>query len=733
MSAQFDLALEGIRPEPLGSYLKALAVLRLVSEHKEGDPRAAGYWRDDAFHLVSNLDQAGLLRFFAAKYAPTPVIGPWGARSGFFPGSAESSARQALEAIVQDPAPRLAAFREVILSVRRLLVRKGITAKAKDEDKIELLADLRNELPDAALPWLDAAYVLGTRDERGMLSRAFPPILGTGGNEGSQGYASTFMQALIDAGVVGGDAREPASALFALPEAEIAGQATGQFMPGLLGGFNQGHGFVGGATATSPWEIILLFEGAATWVSGPSVRQRARAVGRESSPFTVRQRSVSGSAAWNEEESARDELWAPLWERSARWVEIAALLAEGRMQIGKRRASDTLEMARAATSLGVDRGIAEFVRYPILKRNGRSYFALAIGRFRADERPESELVGSLERPLGRLDRAIRSDKNTPSRLLAARRSVSVAMFEVLHGGGEASSGETRAIELLRAVGRLDKAVALWSGGREIEPLTGLSPRWLDHIGSDEIQIAAAIASIRKRHGVDPFRSNLVGVDAEEPNRKWATGAGQRAWRGATLPERLANVLRRRLLDASKEKREGNPLDGVMTVSADRIALFIEDDSKDGATEELIHAMTWIDWGSRETDEVVKDLRREQKKTEHRLLPRVYALLKLCFWAGTICLDPTKRDERTRVVPEPALVPLLLTGRLAEACRLAQRRLRAHRLEGVLDLASSLDEKTSKAQPLFCVRLAGSLLIPVSSPDTLIRAVTLPRKEEENDR
>lgn len=731
MTGRFDVVLDGVRPEPLGSYLKALAVLRLVSEQK--DAHAAGYWQDDVFHLVSKLDAEGLLRFFAEEYAPTPIVGPWGARSGFFAGSSEASARAALGAIVDSASPRLAAFRDVVLAVRRVLERKGLSEKAKDEEKVELLADLRNELPDAALPWLDAAYVLGTRDANGQLSRAFPPILGTGGNEGSQGYSSTFMQALVDVGLLAGVARAPASALFGLPESGLTTMATGQYVPGSAGGFNQGHGFAGDATPMSAWELVLLFEGAATWISGPSTRHGTRAVGRESSPFTVRQLSVDGSAAGGEEEKARAELWAPLWERPARWSEIAALLAEGRMHVGRRPARDTLEMARAARSLGVDRGITSFIRYPILVRNGKNYFAFAIGRFGTGQRAEAELVGSLEAPLGYLDAAIRREKNPPPRIIAARRVVSQAMFEVLRGSDSARS----ALWLMRAVGRLDTEVASWTVGRELRPLSGLSAEWLAQVRpTPEVRIAAAIASIRPRRGAGPFRSNLVGVDAAQP-MMWADGAGQSAWRGPTLSHRLASVLSRRLLDAARpqelseapddEERFGNPLQGVVTTDVGDAVTYIEGAVADAELEELIHAFTWIDWNDPDTQRVVRGLRWRAPELP---APRAYSLLKLCFWPSKLPKKPASSGtESAHVVPEPALVPLLMARRIADACHVAQRRLRAHGLAPI-DVGSSL--QALREMPVDPIRLAASLIIPLSSRaarEELIRDVTFPEREE----
>ena len=52
-----ELELSGCRPEPLAHYLKALAVLRLVSE--QADPAARGFWRGDCFVLQSALDRDG--------------------------------------------------------------------------------------------------------------------------------------------------------------------------------------------------------------------------------------------------------------------------------------------------------------------------------------------------------------------------------------------------------------------------------------------------------------------------------------------------------------------------------------------------------------------------------------------------------------------------------------------------------------------------------------------------
>src|SRR5215831_7064488 len=80
-----QIALSGCSPEPLASYLKALSLLRLVSEQK--DSAARGWWERDVFYLDLECDEAELIRFFLEEYRPTPIVAPWNGGSGFYEGN----------------------------------------------------------------------------------------------------------------------------------------------------------------------------------------------------------------------------------------------------------------------------------------------------------------------------------------------------------------------------------------------------------------------------------------------------------------------------------------------------------------------------------------------------------------------------------------------------------------------------------------------------------------------
>ncbi|MCI0347434.1 MAG: type I-U CRISPR-associated protein Csx17, partial [Chloroflexi bacterium] len=75
------VALPGCRPQPIGSYLKALGTARLVG--RQADPYVTCWWEGDAFWLESTLDRDDLVAFLVERYEPTPVLSPWNSDAGF--------------------------------------------------------------------------------------------------------------------------------------------------------------------------------------------------------------------------------------------------------------------------------------------------------------------------------------------------------------------------------------------------------------------------------------------------------------------------------------------------------------------------------------------------------------------------------------------------------------------------------------------------------------------------
>jgi CRISPR-associated protein Csx17 len=74
--------LTGLNPDALATYLAALGIFRLLAEQK--DARVRGFWRDEHFVLVTELDWDAIEQFFLQDYRPTPILAPWNMESGFY-------------------------------------------------------------------------------------------------------------------------------------------------------------------------------------------------------------------------------------------------------------------------------------------------------------------------------------------------------------------------------------------------------------------------------------------------------------------------------------------------------------------------------------------------------------------------------------------------------------------------------------------------------------------------
>ena len=170
MTGIHTMELRGCTPEPLMAYLKALGVFRIVAD--QADPDARGYWRNDTFHMHSTLDRDALLGFLLEEYRPTPIVSPWNGSSSI---TSESEYGR-LEEILAMELPRFRLWNEVV-PIGRSVFSESRELRGR-ERKEWVLAQCRVRFPDDALDWLDATYVLTSDGAR------FPPLLGTGGNDG---------------------------------------------------------------------------------------------------------------------------------------------------------------------------------------------------------------------------------------------------------------------------------------------------------------------------------------------------------------------------------------------------------------------------------------------------------------------------------------------------------------------------------------------------------------------
>ena len=119
---------------------------------------------------------------------------------------------------------------------------------------------MRNWCPDELVPWIDAAIVLAGVDTY------FPPVLGTGGNDGRLDFSTNFHEQLLD--VIAADAKQRDRSLAAARDllsgtqtGPLTGAPIGQFDPGSAGGPGSSR-FDKTDSLANPWSYVLTVEGA---------------------------------------------------------------------------------------------------------------------------------------------------------------------------------------------------------------------------------------------------------------------------------------------------------------------------------------------------------------------------------------------------------------------------------------------------------------------------------------
>lgn len=738
-----EITLTGCTPTPLANYLKALGVLRLLSAKY---PDTRGFWRNEAFVLRTSLDRNSIEQFFLDTYEPTPIMAPWNGGSGFYyqerkskekdPVTGkkkklgifdqETAATKVVAAVLTSKSRRLRTYREVLNQANTSIQNAGfITSPDSGKPKDDFILFLRSTLPEECVHAMDAALVVTGGKTK------YPPLLGTGWNDGNLDFTSNFMQRLIEVLGTSDDARPEESSdwlqasLFAASAPNLTKNNIGQFSPGQAGGPNGSTGFDADA-AINPWDFVLMIEGSLAFASAVVRRHADDPFGVMSYPFTVRSVNAgSGSLGEGDIANARGELWMPLWQQPASYREIRTLMAEGRVALGKKSARDALDFVRALHHLGGYRGVHSFQRFGLLMRSGKAYLATPLSRIEVSDQPQTSWLDDLDkhRWLDQFQRFTRGD-NTANRFRVLRKRLEDMLFAL--SGKRPSNADAQA--LLTLLG--DIQFALSSSRKAVEsvpPIPRLSDRWIQAAddGSPAFCIAKALAGLR---GVGeeplPLRAQLFPVHRKFD--QWMTPeAGEKArfyiGQKGRLIDTLCALLEHRLqlverLDMKdKEGRREKPLSGPAGATLEDVAAFLQDGRMDARIVALLPGLCLCDIPE-DTDHAAGE----------GILPAAFGLMKL-----TLTPDCTLRsfvrkgvkllsDFDSVPVPAGMLVRLAAGNRDNQAVEIAWRRLRASALTSCFTNMSMLPVLAGISP----MRAAAALLIPLryGATGTLVRTL-----------
>ncbi len=724
--------LEGCSPVPLGSYLKAMAVLRLVSE--QADPDARGWWEGERFRLASKLTREELIDFFSEKYVPASALSPWGKGSGFFDAgdsvlsmverSAASRFGRLREGIKQSRElqflAQLAAADDAVRFIKEESKQKGLTgperasirsdptykarlAEAERQFKSlkqDLIGQLRLQWRGPQRDWLDASVV----SEDGATER-FPALLGTGGNDGRLDFSKNYLQRLtelFDIETTDGRPRHGTreaivNALFAGPARALAKVAAGQFAPGNAGGANAGE-CADAHPQLNRFDFVLAIEGAILFKAAATRRMETGMPARAVAPFAVGSQAAGYASSAVSDETSRGEQWLPLWSQPATLGEVRHLLAEGRSQIGARKASEPQDFARAAARLGTARGVAAFCRYAFIERNGQSKLAVPLSRIDVASHvmPNLANIDDLELWLRALNRQARG-KNAPATLVSVERRLADAIFAAL---GRPDLSERWMTLLLRMTDV--ESVQVTGAGYLAGPIPNLRPEWVlaADDGSPEFRLALAFALQRGASG-DRIRRHWLTL---ERGRFAVSGTGSearlrpradRVMTGRSGIDDAIEVLTRRLVESAQSGARQLDLHPARNAAASArdLAAVLGGDVDVNRTLHLARALMAVDLRAWQATTIVSMGSGPASMPEDAWLVFRLAMLGVPL--------PDGRHPRMN----PAILQRLAAGDVSSAFELARRSLRA---AGI-----SISLRTATATPATARLWAAALAFPIA--------------------
>jgi CRISPR-associated protein Csx17 len=594
-------------------------------------------------------------------------------------------------------AERLNLYRQTIQTAQAQVDALGLKAQPKEEEKRQLITRLRNSLPDEAVKWLDTCALITSEDMK------FPPLTGTGGNDGNFEFSRTFMQQLQEVFDLTTGMPQPQAQLLlkaslfgaALPGLPFKGKI-GQFNPIAAGGTNAAPGY-DADSRVNPWDFILMLEGIMLFVAGATRRYECADRGVLAYPFMV-QPSSSGYGSASEQDKGRAELWVPLWSNPVGLRELQSLFGEGRAKVGGRSARDGVDFARAVSSLGVNRGLDGFVRYSFQERNGLSYFAIPLGRFHPRYQPQMDRLAKIDGWLVQL-RRVAQDSKAPSSIQQAYRNLEGVMIDL-------AQDKAKLLDVMVALGAIEKALdrsLKFVNEKYLRPLPYIQDgQWLldCNDGSREFRLGLSLASL-------DLRSRLVRVRGRRPH--WAEQEdGVTIWENGSLSKNLIAWVRRLNLEAERAEKQLVHLDDAqleekpdperqkplyLLANLEDIAAWIEGSVDDQRIEAIARGLCLV--RSARPLCPVNDVWHQVKQ------PAAYGL------AAIVHRRTIASDLKLPSVPE--LLPRLAAGDCLMATRLAIPRLHASGLRPAI--REGIDEPRDRT-----LRIAAALAFPITDTD-----------------
>jgi CRISPR-associated protein Csx17 len=557
--------------------------------------------------------------------------------------------------------------------------------------KSSLIPDCKKAWRGQHASWMSAAVIL---EEDG--SPEWPSLLGTGGNDGNLDFTNNLMQifsGLFDTASANSESRPHAApllrnSLWSLPADNLEPNSIGQFQPGSAGGANSTTGPAGDSLVNT-WDFVLMMEGSILFSARNTRRLEPNAVSRASAPFAIRAHAA-GFNSPGKEKAQRGEQWMPIWNRPVTLRDLACMLQDGRLQLGRKTVNRPVDAVRAISRLGVTSGIESFVRFGYLERNGQSTLAVPLGRIAVRQHPGSFLIDDIAQWVDRLERQAR-DSNSPGRLAHAERILTDAVMAALTHDDTPERWQ----EVLRSAVAIE---SLQANGTAIDagPIPPLNPDWIHAIGFDrfpEVRLAVALGSAaaaysRDRRAFDPVRHHCLplqrGARKFNTSDKRLVNDPRVVVSGRDPLADCSAIVQRRLIEAAARGQRRLPLTSPYGCGArlSDLDLLLAGHVNLQLTVELARGLMAIKWDKFDFKQLPM-----VRGTFNHAIPEAWLAIRLACLSDAL---PTGQ----KIPAEGRMVARLISGDGATATQIAIQRLRSAGIRPPLQAAFT-DQATAR--------------------------------------
>jgi len=495
------LQLKGCHYEPLGDYLKALGIFRLIAEQL--DPTARCWWKDGIFHLWLNGDayypldgctckipsdqaseaerQAWLQEWFLNSVEISPFLLPWQSRSGFFSQKGEAAKlickdTHQLQKLAQTMVDLSHVYEQPVQAARQWFEKDRDEGNTQKNDLIRLI---RNLVRNPSMIQFCDALATFRKNPKQADNPTWQPFMGKAGAAESSGHSGTaWLKALEKCFQSPGSKSKEASSSslfdnnFPILEDEFS---LGIFWPVGKDDPNLAQNLKGGRLG-NPWNVVFLFE-ALPFLAGSLSRKISAKKAVPTFPFFTTA-TLGGHPSLSTDDDregaspCKGELWMPIWNRPASPADLETLFSEGRIGTHGTKLNRGRDFVSALSRFGARKGIASFSRFGVFDRSGSgtqtTRIAAYLGYYVAKFNAEFSLLQSLDDFGSSVDqRVTKKNTETKPRIKKAAQAFLDAYMEAHQlPSRDAQENRLRSFQVLVAASRFEREMEKTEGKLE---------------------------------------------------------------------------------------------------------------------------------------------------------------------------------------------------------------------------------------------------------------------------